>query len=638
MKLSLRSLTFWVPLMVLLTTGFWIFPLPAQKLDYRKIAEGLFVVPDACNVYVIKRGERAILIDSGEGRVLDLAKGLGIKTFDWVLHTHSHRDQCAATQVLAADGTRVAVPEGEVRFFEDVSSYWNDFDIYIRYIYKPDTFKPRENIRVDRKLSDGEVFEWEDVRIEVVGTPGHTLGAASYIIEIDGTRYAFTGDMIHSAGKVWNLYSFDHRYWDGGFTGIAKDLEGLDKLLSKNVNVFLPSHGEPIEDPAYAVSLLRKRLEAIYDFGPEPEERNGGEPSKRWRKVTEHLYYYRPTGYILLSDDSSALFYDYYAVPGRSDGRYSYESVEEVVKALGIKRVEVVIPSHFHEDHIRGIPSLRERFGTKVWVYENMADILAHPERYNLCCLAPEKIPADRILHDGERIRWKEYEFTVMHFPGQTMYHQAMAGSVDGRKVFFMGDTDCYEVDDPALIRRSLRLHGISTFLNYYLLEPGMGYEKAMGRLVEFDPELLLFAHSGARPGNLEMYMKNLETVRGRRELVAAVLPYADPNIGFDPNWAYFYPYTKKISPGGSFEAEVRVRNHLPELSDVKIELCLPEGWRSEPAGKVLKVAGKGEESASFRVSVPPNVPRGKRKVVTARILTDGHNWGEFCEMLVELD
>ena len=292
MKKTVRRAAFYLGALALAAAGIRFSLLPAQPAGFQQIAEGLYVVPDACNVYVIKRGDRAILIDSGEGRVIDLAGEMGIRSFDWVLHTHAHRDQCAATPGLAASGTKVAVPVNDARFFEDVAGYWNAFDIYIRYQFKPDTFKPRENIRVDRKLADGEVFQWEDVRISVVETTGHTLGAASYIVDIGGKRYAFTGDMIYSPGKVWNLYSFDHRYWDGGWIGIKQDLEGLDKLIAQGVQVFLPSHGDPVEQPAAAVSLLREHLEPLYDFGPEPEDRSSrpssqSETSLRpWRKVS----------------------------------------------------------------------------------------------------------------------------------------------------------------------------------------------------------------------------------------------------------------------------------------------------------------------------------------------------------------
>ena len=609
----------------------------ATGVVFERISEHLYRVSDACNVYVIKSGDKALLIDSGDGEILEVLDELGVRRIDWVLHTHSHRDQCQGTPRLVEAGAKVAVPEKEERFFADVQSYWNDFQIYIRYQYKPDSFKPRSNITVHRTLAGGEFFEWEGVRIEVVETPGHTLGAVSYLAEIDGVRYAFTGDMIHSPGKVWNLWGFDHQYWDGGYKGATLTLQGLAQVLAGGAAVLLPSHGETIRDPAQAVAMLKANFEGIYDFGPEPEDNAGSSPgpATRWRKVSEHLYHYRPTSYILLSEDGSALFYDYYAVPGE-DHRYGYDTIEPVIRTLGIETVDVVIPSHFHEDHIRGVPDLKRRFGSSVWVYENMVDILEHPCRYNLCCLAPEKITADRVLHEGETIRWKEYEFTVMHFPGQTMYHQAMTGMVDGSKVFFMGDTDCYELDNVEFHRRNLRLHGISTFLNYYLLEPEGGYIKAMTRLVEHDPELLLFAHSGARQGNMEMYRKNLENIKKRIAAVARVLPHEDPNVGFDPNWIHFYPYTEKIEQGCEFETELRIRNHLAGVMNATVELCLPQGWQVEPQKRELAIGGKEQAALSFRVKVPDSARLEKRTVITAQVETDGQNWGEFTEMLLD--
>lgn len=611
----------------------------AKEVAFEKISENLYRVSDACNVYVIKSGDRALLIDSGDGLVLEVLKEMGVRKIDWVFHTHSHRDQCQGTPRLVEAGAKVAVPEKEERFFTEVQSFWNDFQIYIRYRFKPDSFKPRENITVHRTLAQGDLFEWEGLRIEVVETPGHTLGAVSYLAEIDGVRYAFTGDMIHSPGKVWNLWSFDYRYWDGGFKGITLTLEGLDKVLAKQAAVLLPSHGVTIRNPADAAALLKTNLEGIYDFGPEPEEnvRPSSRPSTRWRKISQHLYHYRPTSFILLSEDGSALFYDYYAVPGENH-RYGYDTIEPVIEALGIKTVDVVIPSHFHEDHIRGFLDLKRRFGTSIWVYENMVDILENPSRYNLPCLAPEKIKADRVLCDGELLNWKEYEFAVMHFPGQTMYHQAMTGVVDGRKVFFMGDTDCYELDNVELHRRNLRLHGISTFLNYYLLEPEGGYIKTMNKLVEHDPELLLFAHSGAREGNMEMYLKNLENIKKRIAAVAKVLPHEDPNLGFDPNWIHFYPYTKKIEHGSEFETEIRVRNHLARMMNARVSLRLPEGWSAEPGEGNLAIEGKAEGSLFFRVKVPESAKLQKRTVITANVVTDGQNWGEFAEMLLDVE
>jgi glyoxylase-like metal-dependent hydrolase (beta-lactamase superfamily II) len=66
-----------------------------------QISPGLLQIDDICNVYVIRRGDRAIVIDSGSGLVLDEVERLGIKQVEWVLHTHFHRDQCDGTARLA---------------------------------------------------------------------------------------------------------------------------------------------------------------------------------------------------------------------------------------------------------------------------------------------------------------------------------------------------------------------------------------------------------------------------------------------------------------------------------------------------------------------------------------------------------
>jgi hypothetical protein len=39
----------------------------------------------------------------------------------------------------------------------------------------------------------------------VLPTPGHTLGSVSLIMDVDGKRTAFSGDLMHSPGKLVNL-------------------------------------------------------------------------------------------------------------------------------------------------------------------------------------------------------------------------------------------------------------------------------------------------------------------------------------------------------------------------------------------------------------------------------------------------
>ena len=364
-----------------------------------RVADGVYMVGGSCNVYAVVRGDASLLIDSGEGEILSHLDELGIKRVEWVLHTHAHRDQCAATPRLVEMGAKVAVSADGDRFYRDPSGFWNQYQIYIRYQFKPDNFKPVRPIHVDRVLADGETLEWRGITFTALATPGHSVDHTTWLADIDGRKIAFSGDMIHSPGKVWNLYHFDHHYWDGGFEGVKKTLTGLDKVLAWGAGLLLPSHGTPMDNPAGAVARLKTNLNDLYEFTPEGDAEDEETPPQRRepqliRRVSEHLYHVRPTGYVLLDGNGGALFYDYYSVP-EEDSQWGPSRIDTIVKALDIKKVEVVIPSHFHEDHIRGFPVLREKFGSQYWVFENLADMLAHPSRYNLCCIAPEVIPAD---------------------------------------------------------------------------------------------------------------------------------------------------------------------------------------------------------------------------------------------------
>src|SRR5213593_3097280 len=54
----------------------------------------LFAWSDTCNVYVLRDGDAALLIDLGDGSVLEHLGEIGVKRVEWVLFTHHHREQC----------------------------------------------------------------------------------------------------------------------------------------------------------------------------------------------------------------------------------------------------------------------------------------------------------------------------------------------------------------------------------------------------------------------------------------------------------------------------------------------------------------------------------------------------------------
>ena len=71
-----------------------------SDFNFKKIAPDVYLFKDVCNVYVLKSGSSARIIDSGSGIVTDHLKALGIEKIDWVFHTHYHRDQCNGSSKL----------------------------------------------------------------------------------------------------------------------------------------------------------------------------------------------------------------------------------------------------------------------------------------------------------------------------------------------------------------------------------------------------------------------------------------------------------------------------------------------------------------------------------------------------------
>jgi glyoxylase-like metal-dependent hydrolase (beta-lactamase superfamily II) len=59
----------------------------------QQIVPDVFRYRDTCNVYVLRSGREATLIDFGSGGVLDRLADIGVDRVTDVLVTHHHRDQ-----------------------------------------------------------------------------------------------------------------------------------------------------------------------------------------------------------------------------------------------------------------------------------------------------------------------------------------------------------------------------------------------------------------------------------------------------------------------------------------------------------------------------------------------------------------
>src|SRR5690348_16057035 len=85
-----------------------------------ELLPNLFFYRCTCHVYVLKRKEKAVLIDFGDGSVLDHLAALGISAVEAILMTHHHRDQGQGLPAAALRGIPIYVPHAERNLFGNV--------------------------------------------------------------------------------------------------------------------------------------------------------------------------------------------------------------------------------------------------------------------------------------------------------------------------------------------------------------------------------------------------------------------------------------------------------------------------------------------------------------------------------------
>src|SRR5215213_1312955 len=113
-----------------------------------EIAPAVARVRDTCNVYVLRAGTDAVLIDFGSGSVLDELAGLGVERVTDVLLTHHHRDQLQGLARAAEAGIRIWAPPYDAPFVADIDQHWQSRALDIDYELRQDRFSLLESVPI----------------------------------------------------------------------------------------------------------------------------------------------------------------------------------------------------------------------------------------------------------------------------------------------------------------------------------------------------------------------------------------------------------------------------------------------------------------------------------------------------------
>jgi hydroxyacylglutathione hydrolase len=152
-------------------------------MDVRMFTVG--PVAENCFIFRADGSDRALIVDPGDeaDRLLHAVDELGL-SIEAILVTHTHFDHIGAVAPVArATGAPVYCPELETGVLADIMTYvpWPGFG-------------PYESYDADETVSGGERLELAGMEIDVVLTPGHSLGHVSYSIPAE--EALFSGDVL----------------------------------------------------------------------------------------------------------------------------------------------------------------------------------------------------------------------------------------------------------------------------------------------------------------------------------------------------------------------------------------------------------------------------------------------------------
>lgn len=193
-----------------------------------------------CSIYVVKGPSGLVMIDAGGGRNPDVVignmrdEGLDPSELRWLLLTHHHTDHASgAAAIRELTGCDVAISEHTAHLLERGTELDVRLDLAKRLGLYPDDFI-WHNCPVNHRLRDGEILAFAGLRIEVIEVEGHSVDSCCFLVEVDGRRCLFAGDVLQYGG-VLGLLNFPGSSLEGYRNALAK-LRGL------RVEGFFPSH------------------------------------------------------------------------------------------------------------------------------------------------------------------------------------------------------------------------------------------------------------------------------------------------------------------------------------------------------------------------------------------------------------
>jgi glyoxylase-like metal-dependent hydrolase (beta-lactamase superfamily II) len=607
--------------------------------NWTEVVPGIWRFDDSCSVYAVEGSEGFLIVDAGTGQWLNHLDALPARPVALVC-THYFRDHSAGAVEAARRGIPVYVPEGEREIFEEPEEHFRRRETYIIYDNLWNLYAPIEGIKTAGVLQDYGTISLAGLSLEVVPQPGATVTQCGLACTVGGKKIIFCGETIHSAGRVPRVAPLQYNYND--LPGAINVYHSARILRRHEPDALFPSLGKPIlERTDEALGLLQESLRALsgaraYD---DPSGRLDAIDNPKIIRVTDHVWYSASStsvNWYLVSESGKVLVIDYgYDMKGAMFPAYSSPSNRRVLlhdldclkEQFGVERIDVVLVSHFHDDHVCGIPLLQRLFGTECWAANSFADLIEQPEAHCFPCTWHQPCRVDRRFDLDETVIWEEYTFHFAPMTGHTRFASLIGFEADGKRFahtgdqYFFADQDC-----PFAERGRLQNH---VYRNGALID---GYDQSGGWLLDWKPEVVIRGHQEPLFTDPEFFDQIEEWIKDYRGLHERIMPLGGEETHFNlDSWGgWIWPYRTHLAVPGPACVSVTVRNPFPREAALTVRLVGPEGW--EGSGATLIAPARAEVCCELEI-----IPDGpcRRRPFAVELSGEGHCFGQVAEALI---
>lgn len=564
--------------------------------------------------------------------------------------THNRRDLVECARGAVQRGAAVVAPASLVDALGMAEGFWQEWwDKRFDYYQQQVTRLPLTSLPVKHAVAEGETEEMGPMKITVLNTPGYTREAVTYLVEKNGKKYAFCGDLMMAGGKVADLYSFQDEIREakiGGYHGygarFAPWIASLEKLAAARPDVVIPARGPMSTDVAGDTRRLITGIRDAYRnylstnalnwYFKEERLRASGElvlgkgAPVELMPYSEHIDLppwcrHIGTTKLLLSDDGHGFVLD-------CGGPSALQALQQAVKDGLVKKVDGIFVTHPHNDHSAAVAEAAAALQCPVYAVAEVADVLEKPGAWFLPGVSPKAVAKVETMADGATMAWRGFQFTFRFFPGQMWNHGALlVERPDHKPVFFIGDSFSPSgIDDYCLMNRNLMREDTGYFLCFNQVK---ALPEGSWLVNQHIPHLFRF--NAAEMAKLEARYAE------RARLLAALVPWDDVNYAIDEQWASWYPYGQEGRAGAGLTTELRLWNHSQADREFIVTPRMPPGWTCEPAKASVKIGARGRGTATFTLKAAAGAAPGVHVVTASVQSSPGIDERDFCETLVKI-